>query len=400
MYERQATEKKDIVFDKVTSFVLITTSPLFLLFYWITHHYFDASITSAASELISNNPFDFFSSRIPQLTKASVLAYSLWVIVQALLYVYVPGKLHIAPRTPGGRQLKYRLNGLRVWILSVGGAAMLCYNGILDPAFIAIHWGNLLMTANAYALILVLTFWIKARIKPDHQGDTLITGNFFYDLYNGGELHPRIGELFDWKHFNASRTGGIVTWTLMFFDTLDGAHERFSFYNIYGFTAMMPQIWTLQTQYLAHHPVTLSGPALISAVLLFSSGWALNHTVNRQKNLVRATRGDCTIWGQKPRCIVAKYKTADGKTHQTQLLCSGWWGQVRHANYVGSALYTWASCAICGTDSLFPYAEAILVTVTVIHRCFRDEGRCQTKYGKAWDEYCDLVRWRLIPGVF
>lgn len=220
MYERRATKKNDIVFDKFTSFVLITTSPLFLLFYCITYHYFDASITSAASELLSSNPVDFFSSRIPQLTKASVLAYSLWVIVQVLLYVYVPGNLHIAPRTPGGRQLKYRLNGLRVWILSVGGAAMLCYKGILDPAFIAVHWGDLLMTANAYAFMLVVTFWIKARIKPDNQGDTLITGeylichgtssvsrgyglfmsgsgNFFYDLYNGGELHPRIGELFD-----------------------------------------------------------------------------------------------------------------------------------------------------------------------------------------------------------
>lgn len=217
MYERRATKKNDIVFDEVTSFVLISTSPPFLLFYWITYHYFDASIASAASELLSNNPFDFFFSRIPQLTKASVLAYSLWIIIQALLHVYVPGQLHIAPRTPGGRQLRYKLNGLRVWILSVGGAAMLCYNDILDPAFIAIHWGDLLMAANAYALILVLTFWIKARIKPDHQGDTLITGeylicngtssvsrgyglfisgsgNFFYDLYNGGELHPRIGE--------------------------------------------------------------------------------------------------------------------------------------------------------------------------------------------------------------
>lgn len=178
MYERRATEKKDIVFDEVTSFVLITTSPLFLIFNWITYHYFDASITSAAFELLSNNPFDFFFSRVPQLTRASILAYSLWVIVQALFYMYVPGQLHIAPRTPGGRQLRYKLNGLRVWILSVGGAAMLCYNGILDPAIIAIHWGDLLMTANAYALILVLTFWIKARVRPDHQGDTLIIGEY------------------------------------------------------------------------------------------------------------------------------------------------------------------------------------------------------------------------------
>ena len=40
-------------------------------------------------------------------------------------------------------------------------------------------------------------------------------GYFWYDLFNGGELHPRTGSLFDWKHFNASRTGGILAWTLM-----------------------------------------------------------------------------------------------------------------------------------------------------------------------------------------
>lgn len=41
-------------------------------------------------------------------------------------------------------------------------------------------------------------------------------GQFWYTLFNGGELHPRTGALFDWKHFNASRSGGILLWTLMY----------------------------------------------------------------------------------------------------------------------------------------------------------------------------------------
>lgn len=41
-----------------------------------------------------------------------------------------------------------------------------------------------------------------------------------------------------------------------------------------------------------------------------------------------------------------------------------------------------------------------MVTGVVVHRCLRDEARCGQKYGKAWDEYCRLVKWRMIPGIF
>ncbi|KJZ74771.1 hypothetical protein HIM_05888 [Hirsutella minnesotensis 3608] len=437
MYEPTATDRASIVLDEALSFGIIVGSPLFLfLFYWITYHDFGASLTSAARALVSEGLHTFFVTRLPYPTIASTVGYALWVLSQAALYHYLPGRLHRAPRTPGGRRLLYKLNGLRAWMLTVGAAAAASYWALPDPTFIARHWGGLLATANLYCIALIVVFYIKARAKPDTH---LAAGHFWYDLFNGGELHPRTGRLFDWKHFNASRTGGLVAWTLIdlsfvalqhqlygrvtnsimlatafrmiivaeyfyyeewFFETLDGAHERFSFYNIYGFAAIMPQIWTLQTQYLALHPVDLSYPAMMGATTAFAMGWALNHYANQQKSLSRQTAGKCIIWGQDAKFLEANYRTADGKEHTTVLLCSGWWGIVRHANYDGSLLYTWASCAVCGTGHLFPYTEAILVTATVIHRCFRDEARCRVKYGKAWDEYCQKVKWRMIPGIF
>lgn len=33
-------------------------------------------------------------------------------------------------------------------------------------------------------------------------------------------------------------------------------------------------------------------------------------------------------------------------------------------------------------------------------RSFRDEGRCETKYGAFWKEYREKVPYRLIPFVF
>ena len=194
---------------------------------------------------------------------------------------------------------------------------------------------------------------------------------------------------------------------------------------------MMPHLWTLQTQYLATHPIELSPVAVALLVAVFASGWTLNHVANDQKNMSRRSGGKFRIAGREAETIAAKYRTADGKVHHTVLLCSGkltvltspalmgyirkvtgiltgvgypkytgLWGITRHPNYVGSITYTWASCLTCGGGHLLPYAEAILVTVVCVHRCFRDEARCKIKYADAWDDYCRRVRWRLLPGVF
>jgi 7-dehydrocholesterol reductase len=86
---------------------------------------------------------------------------------------------------------------------------------------------------------------------------------------------------------------------------------------------MMPHLWTLQTQYLASHPVQLSTAAVILLVVGFATGWTLNHVANDQKNMSRRTEGKFRIAGQEVETIEAKYQTADGKVHRTVLLCSG-----------------------------------------------------------------------------
>ncbi|KAK4250716.1 ergosterol biosynthesis ERG4/ERG24 family-domain-containing protein [Corynascus novoguineensis] len=427
MYEPRATSHAGVVVNELMSFQLIATSPILDWFVMIVHQDFDWWL-SAASRAFLPKPLSFFSSRLLPVTTTSVAAYLSWVIFQAILYHFVPGRLHQAPRMPGGRRLIYKLNGLNAWLLTVILGAWVSYAGL-------------------------------ARVAPDDKG------HFWYDLFNDGELHPRTGQLFDWKHFNASRTGGIIAWTLIdlsfaalqhqqfgsvtnsvvlavgfravivaeyflyedlyvgacvvtiqhfsrnpchyskglpirFFETLDGAHERFSFYSIFGFAVMMPHLWTLQTQYLATHPVEVSPVAVALLVAGFASGWTLNHIANNQKNMSRRSGGKFRIAGREAETIEAKYRTADGKVHRTVLLCSGLWGIVRHPNYVGSITHTWASCLTCGGGHLLPYAKAILVTVMCVHRCFRDEARCKIKYADAWDDYCRRVRWRLLPGVF
>jgi len=175
-------------------------------------------------------------------------------------------------------------------------------------------------------------------------------------------------------------------------------------------------MYTLQTQYLAKHDVQLSNFAAAAVSLLGLSGYVLFRSVNDQKDMARRTKGQCIIWGRKAVFLKCTYTTSDGKQHETLLLTSGtsqssiyrsllmyragWWGLARHANYVGDLMLSYAMCAACGTHHLLPWFYAVYMTAILVHRCFRDEQRCRTKYGRQWAEYCKLVPWRLIPGIW
>ena len=176
-------------------------------------------------------------------------------------------------------------------------------------------------------------------------------------------------------------------------------------------------MYTLQAQYLAYHPLELP-PAIACAILLLGlSGYAIFRAANHQKDMVRRLDGNCKIWGKKARLIRAKYATTDGKMHTSILLLSGkylqiqclfrvanvakgWWGISRHANYVGDLILSFSMCAACGIDHILPWTYAVYMLLILVHRCYRDENRCRAKYGAQWIEYCKLVPYRFIPGIW
>jgi len=254
----------------------------------------------------------------------------------------------------------------------------------------------------------------------------------------GIELNPRFGKTLDWKLFHNGRPG-IIGWTLIdlaytvlqyrtfghvtnsivivnilhtayvidffvnedwYLRTIDICHDHFGFYLAWGSAAWLPTMYTLQVQYLARHPVQLHplSAALITAAGL--GGYVLFRAVNDQKNRVRKADGACTIWRRPAVYIRAAYRTSDGAPRESLLLCSGWWGLARHANYAGDLLLSYAMCATCGPAHLLPWIYALFMTAILVHRCHRDEKRCAAKYGPTWAEYCERVPYRLIPGVY
>ena len=89
-----------------------------------------------------------------------------------------------------------------------------------------------------------------------------------------------------------------------------------------------------------------------------------------------------------------------GNEKKTILLASGFWSIGRHLNYTFELL----SALLWSLPALFaspiPYFYVIFLTILIVHRTFRDDDRLSKKYGTYWDEYCKLVPYKMIPGVY
>jgi len=334
--------------------------------------------------------------------------------------------------------LPYTVNGLLAWFVTHVAAVSLVYAGVLDPALLAKHWAGLLVSVNIYGFLLSTFSYVKAHLFPTHADDRKFSGSIIYDFYMGVELNPRIGKLGDFKLFTNGRPG-IVAWTLIdlsfaayqyqlhgyvtysmivviilhtiyvvdffynedwYLRTIDICHDHFGFYLGWGSLVWLPTTYTIQTQYLARYPTHLPLPVALSILSTGLVGYYIFRSVNHQKDIVRRTDGNCMIWGKPAEYVRCTFKTSDGKTHESLLLCSGWWGWARQANYLGDLIISYSMCAVCGVNNLLPWYYAIFMTILLLHRINRNEMRSRGKYGKDWEAYCKKVPWKLLPGIY
>lgn len=181
--------------------------------------------------------------------------------------------------------------------------------------------------------------------------------------------------------------------------TIDIAHDHFGFYLAWGDSVWLPFTYTLQAQYLAYHPIQLGHKFWIILALGFL-GYCIFREANFQKDVCRRTNGKCTIWGRPARILRTIYQSTDGKEHHSVLLLSGFWGIARHCNYSGDLLLSTMMCAATGAREVLPYFYIIYMTILLVHRVERDNKRCAGKYGSFWVDYCRLLPYKLIPGVY
>jgi len=347
----------------------------------------------------------------------------------------VPGARFEGPITPKGHIPVYKANGPACFAITLGLFWLTAYPlALFDPAIVFKNFGGILGALNVFALVFCLALYFKGRYAPSGP-DSGTSGNFIFDYYWGTDLYPRVWG-WDLKQFTNCRFG-MMGWSLIIWSfaaaqaethglsdsmavavilqlvyiakffwwetgylrSLDIMHDRAGFYICWGCLVWLPCVYTSATLFLVGHPNNLGWPLAILITVLGVVSIFINYMADRQRQKVRATGGDCNVWGKRPVLIEANYTTEGGEAKKNLLLASGWWGISRHFHYVPELLgaFFWTVPALF-THSL-PYFYVVFLAILLTDRAFRDEKRCATKYGSDWNAYCDRVRYKIIPGL-
>lgn len=419
-FEMTATQKKDLEFGGVPGACLIMLGlPVFLFLLLLMCRQKEPSLLN-------------FPPPLPALyslweTRAFGV-YVLWFFVQALFSLLPIGKVVEGTPLTDGRRLKYRLNGFYAFVLTsaVLGAAL--FWG-LDLYYVYRHFLQLALAAIVFSVALSVYLYVRALRAPQDELSPASSGNAIYDFFIGHELNPRIGT-FDLKYFCELRPG-LIGWVVInlamllaemkvqgratpslamilvnsfqllyvvdalwneeaVLTTMDIIHDGFGFMLAFGDLVWVPFIYSFQAFYLVHHPNEVSWPAACLITALKLCGYIIFRCSNTQKNAFRKNPADPKLAHLKT------IHTSAGKN----LLVSGWWGFVRHPNYLGDLIMALAWSLPCGFNHILPYFYVIYFAVLLVHREARDERQCRRKYGLAWDKYCRRVPYRMLPHVY
>ena len=368
----------------------------------------------------------------------SVYILAGYMLFALLLMIILPGPRAEGPLTSKGNLPVYKDNGFKCYVVTmvtlVGLTYWLKQRG-LSPTIVYDHFDEFLGTLTVFSHILCVILHLKGLICPSTT-DSGSSGNLIFDYYWGTELYPRIFGI-DIKVFTNCRFGmtvwpvlvfifalksyelhgfvdsmwvsGVLQliyctkffwWEAGYMRTIDIMVDRAGFYICWGCLVFIPAMYTSVSLYLVKQPVHL-GPVLAATIFILGAlSILVNYWADHQKQVVRRTNGQCTIWGKRPQVIRAKYHLEDGKSRDSLLLLSGFWGLSRHFHYVPEIMlsFFWSLPALF--SHLMVYSYVIYLTILLVHRSMRDEEKCQAKYTKYWSEYCKRVPYKILPKIY
>lgn len=148
---------------------------------------------------------------------------------------------------------------------------------------------------------------------------------------------------------------------------------------------------------------------------LYLVGWFLTRGANLQKYYFKISSLDPASSVSSSSSVffgLIRQVTVPGSNNR--ILCSGFWGVARHVNYLGeivqSIALTLPGLCVNHFFSLthdFPSSLTVLsmayplyYILLFISRQIDDDRLCQLKYGEVWQLYCQIVPWRIFPGVW
>lgn len=370
----------------------------------------------------------FLRSVVP--TVDAVLVYLGWLVLQAGLFILLPGRVVEGLPLEDGSRLRYKLNGLLAMLVTLAILGLLQGSGLFSLSWIQDNFGALLsvITIFSFAFAWFVHWW--GRRRPG--GPSVVTGNIVIDYFFGTALNPRIPPVtgFDLKFFFESRPGligwaivviGLATaqlerdgrlslamalvvslqvlyvvsyfwWERGVLSMIDIRTERFGWMLVYGDAALVPMTYSIQAYYLIDHVPDLAPWFAVAVVALFAVGHFIFRSANAQKDRFRRDPEHCQIWGKPAEYI----ETARG----TPLLVSGFWGLARHMNYLGDWLMAISFSLPTLFGTVVTYFYPIFLGSLLISRQRRDDRWCAEKYGDDWTRYRRRVPSRIVPGLY
>jgi delta14-sterol reductase len=351
----------------------------------------------------------------------SVLAVYLATTV---LHVMVPGRwVEGYVRDSAGNRLRYRLNGLLVFCLVVGGYGALAASGRLPWDFFYVHRFAMLATAFVTGLVFTFAIVLPAPATGKSFGADLYLGRLENPQWLGGRIDAKmllylLGatmlELlivsFAGHHYltfaNDPSPGVLLYTTLfsfflveyLFFErvhlyTYDFVAERVGFKLGWGCLVFYPFFYCIGLWYAAAEPNPHSSPLWLGAcATLFFSGWILARGANLQKYAFK-TAPERATFGPLPQ------RALTNGNHR--VLVSGFWGLSRHINYLGElCMATGLALSLGYPTALLPWLYPLYYVGLLVPRQLDDDRRCAQKYGPLWDEYRRAVPYRIVPWLY
>lgn len=330
----------------------------------------------------------------------------------------------------------YAANGFKFWLFTLLSISLISNYFTNFPKLFVENFVPFILSCNIFGLLFVTYLYLRDNNNYyDKEKDDKLGYNTLFKFFRGLKFHPtflgvdvkqwtncRFGmiswqiiiELFFFYYYNTFGfnwaifttvflqtvyIGKFFYWETGYFNTLDITLDRGGYYICWGCLVFIPSFYTFTVYYLINVHPNLD---IHNAIFILGSGLLftyMNYDVDAQKELFKKNK-EKTIINNKPvKFLTVKY-FKNNNFIDSELLLSGYWGISRHMNYTFEILMSACWSFVGYQHGIMPFFYLFYIIFLLVHRIYRDEKKCKEKYGKYWDIYCNIVKYRLIKYIY
>ena len=142
--------------------LMLVTPPAAIVFWIVCTH-----LGGSLSRLLTEEGLAIAIARFPKPTWAAAGILGVFLAVELVLLLALPGKTYLGPLIPTGARPKYKLNGVAAFFASLALFLGGSYGaGLFSPGIVWDHFGPILSTIIVFALVLCLFLYFKGIRAP------------------------------------------------------------------------------------------------------------------------------------------------------------------------------------------------------------------------------------------